>query len=153
MFLSSSAQSVGTTNPPAPPIRDGVRSEMPLHAHEKVIGLVSNVVSELSEPTKAFREEFKNLQLYLTSHELPDDLCDELRAFVSLKFESKGDHTEARERIKPSSAPVASCRSCCTESILRVRIPPQIVNSFPPVFRARLFRILYKPIIEQAYLV
>lgn len=62
----------------------------------KVIGLASNVVSELSAPTKAFRQEFKNLQLYLASHELPEDLCSELREFVSLKFESKEEHTEVR---------------------------------------------------------
>lgn len=29
----------------------------------------------------------------------------------------------------------------------------EIVSAFPPVFRARIFRILYKPIIEQSYLV
>lgn len=86
-----------------------------------VIGVMSNVVNALDEPVRAFHNQFNALQLYLDSHELPEDMCNDLRVFTRLKFDSRDEHVE-------------------------------ILETFPPILRAKLFRVMYRPIIESAYI-
>lgn len=131
-----------------------------------VIGVMTNTVTAFSVKTRAFQKEFRTLQLvrvampckqllpppvtaarwwaptpltlkadppcpptkpnptppqYLDAHQLPEEICDELRLFLKLKFQRRREHAE-------------------------------VVEAFPPLFRARLFRIMYRPVIEKSYL-
>lgn len=82
---------------------------------------MTNIVTAVSLKTRDFRREFTRLQQYLDAHALPDDVADELRLFLKLRFERRNEHAD-------------------------------VVEAFPPLFRARLFRIMYRPVIERSFL-
>lgn len=86
-----------------------------------VIGVMTNIVTQVSVKTRAFRKEFSRLQSYLDAHALPDDIANELKLFLKLKFQRRNEHAEVAE-------------------------------AFPPLFRARLFRLMYRPVVEKSFL-
>lgn len=82
---------------------------------------VTHLVTQADEHTRLFRRTFRDLQHYTETHNLPEDLVNDLRSFMLLKFSARSEHLE-------------------------------VVDKLPPVFRSRIFRILYRPVVVQPYI-